>query len=67
MRVLALIASFFALAACTGGYDVVADGTPVYDGNKIVRWTEGTERYSANVRPGQPYVGCGGRCVEMNR
>lgn len=64
MRAL-LILSALALAACADGYDRPAAGTPVYDGGKIVRWTVAGEKFSSNVRPGQPYV-IGDR-VELNR
>lgn len=66
MRNVALltVALGLALAGCSGR-DTVAEGTPVYDGNKIVRWTGPGESFSANVRPGQPYVVAGR--VELNR
>lgn len=64
MRILVSASLLLALAACTG-YDTVAEGTPVYDGNKIVRWTGPGEKFSSNVQPGQPYVASGR--VEMNR
>lgn len=63
MRIIAALA-LLTLAACSGR-DYVAEGTPVYDGNKIVRWTAAGESFSANVKPGQPYVVAGR--VEMNR
>lgn len=58
------IAGLLALGACSG-YDVVAEGTPVYDGGKIVRWTGPGEKFSSDVKPGQPYYVAGR--VEMNR
>lgn len=62
-----LIPTLFALAlsACADGFDHVAEGTPVYDGGAIVRWTAAGEKFSANVQPGQPYVAAGR--VELNR